>query len=91
MSDDEKNEGCKIFVSCKRATELSSKSLETSLSRRERFALKFHLLICAWCRRYENQIAILRAAIRCKIAHDEKSGPALSPEARERIRSALKQ
>ena len=90
MSDDGKKDCDKIFVSCHRATELASKSLETELTSCERFAMQFHMLICGFCRRYKKQIGILRQAIRRRADSGEVSGPVLSPEARERIRRALK-
>jgi predicted anti-sigma-YlaC factor YlaD len=90
MSDDGKTEGGGLFVSCLRATELVSKSLETELSSREKFALRFHLSICTWCRRYRKQAGVIREALRQKAEADMGKGPGLPPEARERIRQSLK-
>lgn len=78
-----------IFVSCRRATELLSKSHDAPLTSRERLALRLHLLLCGWCRRYGRQIALVRDALRQDAATLEPRGPALSPAARERIRRAL--
>jgi len=64
--------------------------LARNLPLRRRFGLRFHLLLCKWCRRYGKQITFLRNA-----AHehpDEMAEPVpqkLSDEARERIKQRL--
>jgi hypothetical protein len=70
-----------LWVSCRRATELASQALDRPLTRRERFALGLHTLICGWCRRYRAQLDRLREAMR----RYGESGPGLSPERRARI------
>ena len=77
--------GC---LSCRRATELAAKELDAPLTAKERWTLRIHLLICVWCRRYRQQIGILRKAARLR--DGQPSGPALGAEARERIAAALK-
>ena len=78
-----------LWVSCHRATELLSKRHDAPLTSRERLALRIHLLLCTWCRRYGNQITVLHEALRLRAADGEPAGPSLSPEARKRIRAAL--
>jgi Putative zinc-finger len=51
------------MLSCKQASQLISQSLDRQLSRRERFALRMHLWICKYCRRFSQQIKIIRVAI----------------------------
>ena len=76
---------------CKTATRLQSEALDRKLPLRQRFGLRFHLLLCKWCRRYGKQITFLRNA-----AHehaDELAKPlprALLTEARERIKQRLR-
>ena len=43
-----------LFLSCLRATELIEKKLHFSLSRKEKYQLKMHKMMCNACRQYEN-------------------------------------
>lgn len=49
---------------CRRATELLSASMDRPLHRRERIALRIHLLVCGPCRRFRRQMRELRAFVR---------------------------
>jgi hypothetical protein len=75
----------------KDASHLLSKRLERPLTARERWGLRFHLWICANCRRFERQMDFMRMALRKlgQRAESEAQGADLTPEARERIRKAL--
>ena len=83
------------MVSCKQAGELMSRSLETKLSPWQRLALAVHLCGCRWCRRFRRQLRLVERACRMWArsdrSHQAASGAALSGEARERIRRALRQ
>ena len=80
-----------LSPSCKAATRLQSEGLDRKLLFRQRFGLRFHLLLCKWCRRYGKQVTFLRNA-----AHehpDEIAEPIpqrLSDGARERIKQKLR-
>ncbi len=52
------------MLTCKQASQLLSQSLDRQLSARERFALRLHLLICKYCKRFGQQIRILRMALK---------------------------
>jgi hypothetical protein len=52
------------MLSCKQASQLISQSLEQPLAMRERFALKLHLLICRYCRRFRQQLQAIRIALK---------------------------
>jgi hypothetical protein len=82
------------MMSCKRAGELMSRSLETGLSRWQRLALAVHLCSCRWCRRFQRQLRLVEQACRLWARSDRTteaaSSAALSGEARERIRHALR-
>ena len=73
-----------LWLSCRRATELASRAMEVSLSRRERFALGLHTLVCGWCRRYRAQINRIRLLMKRR----EEKLPGLSAEARDRLARA---
>jgi hypothetical protein len=51
------------MLSCKQASQIISQSLDRPLTIRERFALKLHLLICKYCKRFSQQLHTLRVAL----------------------------
>ena len=78
-----------LAFSCHDMSRLSSQAMDTRLPRMTRFRMRVHYLICAWCRRYRAQLALLRRAV-SRLGNDApEAGPALSPEARERIKKHL--
>lgn len=79
------------MLTCKDASRLVSEGLERPLGWRERWALRLHLWLCDNCRRFERQIRFVRRALRqlSRRAETDTHGPALSPDARERIRKAV--
>ncbi len=44
-----------LMPCCKEATLLVEKQLQQPLTRRQRIGLRFHLLLCRFCRRYAKQ------------------------------------
>lgn len=84
-----------MTFSCKHAAQLLSESMDRPLSRRERFGLRFHLLVCGLCRTYRKQLRLLRRMLRgqmnfdLRVKDDVTITTALSREARERIHRAL--
>lgn len=77
------------MTSCKEASRLASDALNRRLTLRERIALRTHLLICAACRRFEQQIAFLHDAASRMSAADAGTSVTLSPAARERIAARI--
>jgi hypothetical protein len=82
-----------MSVSCRRASELISQSMDRALSRRERFALGLHLLICTYCCRFRDQLRLLRRLMREHFNSSTTEPIAgewrLSDEARARIGRAI--
>lgn len=80
--------------SCEQVTQRVSESLDRDLSLGERLAVRFHVLMCVFCARYERQLRLIRAALRGRRdrleAGDAAQAPALSPEARARIQRSLR-
>jgi hypothetical protein len=78
---------------CEAIVEKISRSMEQKLSLRERVDLKLHLWICAWCHWYLENLNLIRDAASGKAVDPSDpypiSGPALSSEARERIKRQL--
>jgi hypothetical protein len=83
------------MLSCKDVTQLISESMDRDLPVRKRMAMRFHLLMCKFCSRYEKQLLFIRNTVR-QYTHkieDDSSLPThyLSAEARERIKRVLNQ
>ena len=51
-------------MNCKQASQVISQSLDRKLSLRERFALKFHLLICNACKHFNQQLLAMRTSFK---------------------------
>lgn len=78
------------MLTCKDASHLISRAQDRPLGFRERFGLRMHLLLCESCRRFEQQMRLLRIAMqamRDKFTVDDQVE--LPAEARERIRQRL--
>jgi len=80
-----------ISPTCREVARLQSDALDQDLGISKRLGLRIHLLMCRWCRRYGKQIRFLRLATR-EHADDlcQASPQRLSPEARERLKRALR-
>lgn len=69
---------------------LMSQSLDRRLNPFEQLKLKVHLMICAWCTRYLRHIKLVSRALEIGGEECEVLSFTLSDEARERIRTSLK-
>ena len=82
-------------MSCRRATQLLSESMDHTLGTRERLALRWHLLACGACRRYFRQLAFIRRVVRrdadLLLTAIDRVSLRLSPVARKRIRRMLEE
>lgn len=47
------------MITCRQASQLVSKERDVKLTLRERLSLRLHLLMCAMCRRYQQQLGFL--------------------------------
>ena len=83
-----------LLLRCEEADRLLSDSLDRRLSWSQRVALEAHVAICRSCRRARQQVHTLRRAMRGYLERVDAAGTSmtegLSPDARERIRRALK-
>ncbi len=81
-------------MSCERASQLISKSMDCPLTRRERLSLRIHLVLCGACRALRRQLQAIRlAARRSEQALEQaaqSAGEVLSAESRERIAQTLR-
>ena len=81
-----------LTLCCDESTRLVSESLDRELPFGERLAVRLHALSCRSCRRCRKQFVFLRQALVARKREAEQavsSLPALSGEARDRIKRAL--
>jgi len=81
----------KIMITCKEATFLISKDQQDELKSSEWFKLKFHLMMCRYCRRFSVQIAFIHKAIKRMRQRVEKQGVEmhLTDEQKQRMRQKI--
>jgi len=84
-----------LTLRCEQSARLRSDQLERRLSFSERLALRVHIWICGYCRRFERQIEFLSQASR-QMGQSFSEGSVsesakLSPEARQRILDSLRE
>ncbi|MFV1922974.1 MAG: zf-HC2 domain-containing protein [Methylotenera sp.] len=79
------------MMNCKQASQLISRGLDVKLSKRERFALKLHLLMCKYCSRFRQQLMVINVTI-SKLGKqiEGDSNIRLPEETKTRIVKALK-
>jgi hypothetical protein len=81
------------MLSCKDVTQLLSEAMDRSLPLGKRIGVRFHLLICKFCVRYERQLLQIRETVRRLVGTEETAGGTLgeplSEGAKERIRRSL--
>ena len=67
-----------LVLGCRQVSQLQSESLDHTLSLPKRVRMRFHLLVCRWCRRYGKQIRFLHQAAhehRDELAQAQPQGP----------------
>jgi hypothetical protein len=77
------------MISCKKATELISRSQDEELSPQEALSLKIHLFICECCAQFQKHTGILRQVLR---RPHKSGGEPLDPQHRisESLRKRIK-
>jgi hypothetical protein len=79
------------MFNCKEVSRRVSESMDNELPFLHRAMIHFHLMICRYCRRFKNQLLVLRDACRLEEFpgnnHQDQQG--LSPEACERVKQHL--
>lgn len=79
-----------MLISCKTASRLISQSLDKPLSWHERLTLRFHLMICKFCKEFSRQLTKLQLAAKAMIQTTEDDLTIeLKPEVRTRIAKAI--
>jgi len=82
----------KLMITCKESTYLVSKKQQDKLSFAEKMQLQFHLMVCSYCRRFANQIALITKGIIRLRANIEQQNTSitLSSEQKDKMKEALK-
>jgi hypothetical protein len=76
---------------CAEMARLTSRAWEQPLMFKARVKMRLHFVICAWCKRYFEQINFLhQAAPRLGLELGELPGRGMSAEARQRILRRIK-
>ena len=74
------------MLSCKQTSQIISQSLDRPLTMREHFALKLHLLICKYCKRFSQQVQTLHVAVKTMVSSIESNNSIEMPSlAKKRI------
>ncbi len=77
--------------SCAEMSRLTSRALDQPLTLKLRLKMRLHFVICAWCRRYFEQINFLHThAPRMGLRLDELPGRGLSSDAKSRIKTEVR-
>ena len=66
-----------------------SKSMDQKLPLSQRMGIRFHLMMCALCRRYQQQLLFIRSVLRRNGGTDDRDCQSLPADARERIEKKL--
>lgn len=80
----------RVMPSCRDITREISEAMDHELPLRKRLSIRLHVSMCSLCRRYEQQLHLLRHGL-SDYADPEKNQtePPLSPEARLRLQKFL--
>jgi len=80
----------RILPSCKEVSLLTSQAMDESLPLRKRLGLRIHLRMCILCRRYAEQLQVIRN-LSCSHASSQSEQTGLSSDAKKRIAEFLEQ
>jgi hypothetical protein len=82
-----------LMPDCKEVTEMVSRSLDEPMPFFQRMRMGMHLAMCRYCSRFKRQLQFLREAVKGARVPPEfgPDRPGLSPEARQRIKLALRE
>ncbi len=80
------------MFNCKAVSKKVSNSMDHTLSLHERMMITLHLLMCKYCRRFKDQLLLLRKAVRFEDlpGHDVDESVSLPLEIREQIKQTMR-
>lgn len=78
------------MLNCKQTSQLVSQSLDRRLTLKERFAVRIHLWICKYCKRFSQQLLAVRSGLqRMTKSMEEDTQLHMPSESKARIAKAL--
>ncbi len=79
------------MFNCKEVSRLVSESLDRKLPLYQRIGVRIHLLMCKFCRRFQQQLMLIREIFRAGALYkDTEPYLSLPPEAQKRIKRFLR-
>ena len=80
------------MFSCKKITGMISESMDQELPLGKRMGIRFHLMMCKLCTRYQKQLLFIREIVRSggQVNEHEQVDSGLSDEGRKRIGKYLR-
>lgn len=80
-----------ISPTCEDSARLLSAAQDRPLTGLERLGLRVHLRLCRWCRRYAQQLALLRQVLRSPDGESNLPAGEIAAADRSRIKQALRE
>jgi len=79
------------IFSCKQVTGMISESMDRELPFSKRMGIRFHLMMCKLCTRFQSQLRLIRKILRSDSESEKSSDTSLvlSSEGRKRIKKNL--
>jgi hypothetical protein len=78
------------MLNCKQTSQLVSQSLDRRLTLQERFAMRLHLWLCKYCKRFNQQLLALRSGMqRMTKLIEEDTQLQMPSESKARIAKSL--
>lgn len=79
------------MFNCKKVSRLVSESLDRKLPLYQRMGIRIHLLMCKFCRRFQQQLMLIRETLRAEsLYEDTEPYLSLPLEAQKRIKRFLR-
>ena len=81
----------RLLLECRDISKLITRSMDEPLTLGQKLRLRWHLLICKYCRRFQRQLFWIQNVLqrRLEMTSEEIKEVHLSNEAKERIKRAL--
>ena len=77
------------MFSCKKITSMISESMDRDQSLYKRMGIRFHLMMCALCRRYRKQLLFIRSVLQQSDGVEDIFCQSLPSDARKRIEEKI--
>ena len=80
----------KIWIfNCKEVSHLVSKSMDHKISISKKMGVRFHLMMCKHCARFENQLTMIRSLLKSQAT--DSTSLKMDEKAKKKITQSLKE